>query len=148
MNFLEADPCELSSSAPANSLSSRNTKPDILRRQEVVTAGYVTTDDFGTDGDDTIHSKIPYYSYPNVFAANASFPTNGSLPAAVDVILVNYIIPNVITALKAVGGNYTTADFLTYLPGLISNQVLPIYASITPSWHPADGVCASGAGVS
>ena len=146
MNFLETDPCELENTAPSNGLSAPS-NVNILKRQDIVTAGYVTTDDFGTDGDDTIHSAIPHFPYPNVFQANASFPKNGSLPDAVDVVLVDYIIPNVLAALTQNGGNYTTASFLPYLPGLISNQVLPIYASITPSWHPADGVCKSGEGV-
>ncbi|CAD0022310.1 unnamed protein product [Aureobasidium pullulans] len=53
----------------------------IIRRQTTTTPGYVTTDDFGSDGDDTVHSKIPYYSVPNFFQANGSLPANGTLAA-------------------------------------------------------------------
>jgi hypothetical protein len=48
-------------------------------------------DDFRTDGDDTLHSAIPYYPQPNGFEADASFPTDGSMPAAVNLIFLDLI---------------------------------------------------------
>ncbi|KAI4600074.1 hypothetical protein KJ359_001175 [Pestalotiopsis sp. 9143b] len=40
----------------------------ITRRQEAdLSPGYTTTDDFGSDGDDTPHSSIPYYDLPNYY---------------------------------------------------------------------------------
>lgn len=75
-------------------LSRRDAQPDspaqrIRSRQAVVeTPGYTTTDDFGIDGDDTAHSKIPFYSIPNYFAGQAGFPTTGP-PATVDIVFVD-----------------------------------------------------------
>lgn len=57
----------------------------IVRRQETVTSGYVTTDDWGTDGDDTVHSDIPNYDLPGYWQAEANFP-EGEDPEAVDLI--------------------------------------------------------------
>lgn len=79
-------------------LSTKRSYPGgrIIRRQSTVnTPGYTTTDDFGTDGDDTPHSPIPYYSQPNVFQANASFPADGSKPATIDLVFLgkSYSLP-------------------------------------------------------
>ncbi|RCI14042.1 hypothetical protein L249_8032 [Ophiocordyceps polyrhachis-furcata BCC 54312] len=87
----------------------------IFRRQESVTPGYVTTDDWGDDGtagqsvvcstrekkqgltgrggagDDTEHSKIPSFTIPKYWEARASFPANGSEPERVDVVFVDFI---------------------------------------------------------
>jgi hypothetical protein len=111
-----------------------------------ITPGYTTSDDFGTDGDDTRHSNIPYYSQPNDFQANASFPTNGTLPTAVDVIFLDFIAPNVLSALSQAGANYTTADVLQYLPPAFdTNAYLPAYAKL--AWQANVPNCPVGAGV-
>lgn len=90
----------------------------IIRRQTTTTPGYTTSDDFGTDGDDTIHSKIAYYSYPDFFQANGSLPTNGTLEAdaKVDLIFLDYIAGSVVKVLDGLGANYTSADVTYYLP--------------------------------
>ncbi|KAK0748585.1 5'-nucleotidase [Apiosordaria backusii] len=44
------------------------------RRQEVLEVGYTTEDDFGADGDDTIHGKIPKFEIPAYFGTTAGFP--------------------------------------------------------------------------
>jgi len=67
----------------------RNT--GITRRQTVVTPGYVTSDDFGTDGDDTPHSSIPFFEVPNYVGGNASFPDDGSLLGDNDPVDVSLI---------------------------------------------------------
>jgi hypothetical protein len=55
----------------------------ITRRQVVdLTAGYTTTDDFGTDGDDTAHSTIPYYSIPDFFQGLGGFGEDGCTDTA------------------------------------------------------------------
>ncbi|KAI1981992.1 hypothetical protein LOZ53_000756 [Ophidiomyces ophidiicola] len=92
--------------------------------------GYITTDDFGTDGDDTPHSKIPYFEAPYNLQGNASFPANGSMPEKVDVVFTDYIASRaVLPALRQLGANYTTADVKPYLPpSFTSNDVLPQYA--------------------
>jgi hypothetical protein len=53
------------------------------RAAPALTPGYVTSDDFGTDGDDTPHSKIPNYDLPVYVQGNALFPATGK-PTSVD----------------------------------------------------------------
>lgn len=77
--------------------------------------GYVTTDDFGSDGDDTPHSKIPYYEAPNDVQAKAGFPEDGSSPEKVDVVFVDFIGATfVVPALNTIGGKYTAEDIKPY----------------------------------
>lgn len=57
----------------------------VVRRQEIVTPGYTTTDDWGTDGDDTKHSKIPEFPLPRYWQAQANVPKDKE-PAFVDLI--------------------------------------------------------------
>lgn len=122
----------------------------ITRRRitdDVTTAGYTTTDDFGSDGDDTVHSSIPAYSLPNDLQANASFPVDGSLPDKVDLVFLDFIGVNyVLPAINKVGGNYTKSDIQLYLPkDITSNMYLPEYAS--RNWRNNLSNCTAGEGV-
>ena len=121
----------------------------IVRRQtSAVTPGYTTSDDFGTDGDDTVHSAIPHYRTPNDFQANGSFPTNGSLPARVDLVFLDFIARDVLNALRGVGANYSTADVSYYLPKTFTtNSYLPLYAQQAPDWQANVPNCPVGLGV-
>ena len=104
------------------------------------------TDDFGTDGDDTIHSKIADYPQPNDLQANASFPSDGSEPETVDLIFLDFIASYVIPALNSVGASYTTADVSYYLPKTFTtNSYLPAYAKI--AWQANVPNCPVGEGV-
>lgn len=116
----------------------------IVRRQtSTLTPGYVTTDDFGTDGDDTPHSKIPNVSQPEMVQANASFPADKSTPQAVDLVFLDYIAPDVLGALKTAGASYTTADVSYYLPKTFTtNSYLPAYAKI--AWQAGAPNCPVG----
>ncbi|KAK3629028.1 hypothetical protein LTR56_018263 [Elasticomyces elasticus] len=127
----------------------KRTQGRVVRRQNFnPTPGYTTTDDFGTDGDDTIHSTIPYYSTPNDFQANGSFPVDGSLPETVDLIFLDFIAEDVVDALAAAGGNYTEADVSYYLPETFTtNSYLPIYAMQAEGWQKDVPNCPIGAGV-
>ncbi|KAI9814197.1 MAG: hypothetical protein M1827_003363 [Pycnora praestabilis] len=118
-----------------------------LRRQSTaLTPGYTTTDDFGSDGDDTPHSKIPYYSQPDDLQANASFPTNGSLPETVDLIFLDFIAEYILPALTGLGADYTMADVSYYLPqSFTTNSYLPAYAKI--AWQAGVPNCPVGEGV-
>lgn len=62
----------------------------ITKRQEVVdrVPGYTTIDDFGSDGDDTIHSPIPYYEVPQYYQGAGGFGTEGCTDVA-DVVFVD-----------------------------------------------------------
>lgn len=103
----------------------------ISRRQAVVTPGYVTTDDFGSDGDDTPHSVIPSYHQPNYAQGNASFPADGSAPAVVDLIFLDYFASTVVTVLNQMGGQYKIADVRNYIdPSFSVQSYLPEYARL------------------
>lgn len=58
----------------------------VTRRQVVDDAdlvkGYTTTDDFGSDGDDTAHSEIPYYDVPDFFQGEGGFGDEGCTDTA------------------------------------------------------------------
>ena len=56
-----------------------------VRRQEVITPGYVTKDDWGTDGDDTNHTAVPFMRNPGYYESRGGFPTEGN-PEVVDVV--------------------------------------------------------------
>lgn len=109
-------------------------------------SNFVFIDDLGTDGDDTIHSKIPQFPQPNDLQANASFPADGSLPKTVDLVFfdfigVNYILP----AVNSVGGKYTKDNILYYIDKEFdSNWYIPEYAKRKWSKGP---VCPVGTGV-
>ncbi|KAK5736515.1 hypothetical protein LTR17_007333 [Elasticomyces elasticus] len=127
----------------------KRTQGRVIRRQNFnPTPGYTTTDDFGTDGDDTIHSTIPYYSTPNDFQANGTFPADGSSPETVDLIFLDFIAEDVVNALSAAGANYTDADVSYYLPKTFTtNSYLPLYAQQAPAWQADVLNCPIGAGV-
>ncbi|GKT44496.1 secretory component protein SHR3 [Colletotrichum spaethianum] len=96
----------------------------IVRRQ-TITPGYTTSDDFGTDGDDTVHSEIPTYNYPDFFQANGSFPDDGSLSdeTKVDLIFLDYVAGSVVSVLRSLGVNYTSDDVSYYLPSVSGPNV-------------------------
>ncbi|KAI8622868.1 Metallo-dependent phosphatase-like protein [Xylariaceae sp. FL1651] len=94
----------------------------VTRRQVVdLVPGYTTTDDWGTDGDDTAHSPIPYYNIPDFFQGAAGFDANGRADA-VDVVFVDFIESDVLAILGSnyssasvdyyIGANFTTQDYL------------------------------------
>ena len=130
----------------ANSIPMTRGKHRLQKR--TITPGYTTTDDFGTDGDDTLHSAIPFYEQPNDFQANASFPTNGSLPATIDLIFLDFIASDVIGALAQTGLNYTEDQVQQYLPPAFdTNAYLPAYAKQAPDWQANVPNCPVGLGV-
>lgn len=143
-----------------------------LQRRQVakLTPGYVTTgipffsmhrliqchlnpfanillDDFGVDGDDTPHSKIPNYPQPNDVQGKAAFPADGSDPKTVDLIFLDFIAKKyVIPALQSLGGKYTVDDIKEYLPtSFTTNSYLPAYAKL--KWQAGVPNCPVGTGV-
>lgn len=121
----------------------------LIRRQSTTpTPGYTTTDDFGTDGDDTVHSKIPNYSQPNDLQANASFPTNGSVPATVDLVFLDFIASYIVNALNTadVGGAFSLSQVSYYMPmSFTTNSYLPAYAKV--AWQANVPNCPVGEGI-
>ena len=102
----------------------------------MLTPGYTTTDAFGTDGDDTPHSKIPNFAQPENVQANASFTTSTTGPQiSIDLVFLDYIASDVIDALNSLvgagGRNYTTTDLSYYMPpSFTTNSYLPAYAKV------------------
>lgn len=149
MQVPESDGClDPTLSLISGSSHSHDLKPrGIVRRQTVTnTPGYTTTDDFGTDGDDTVHSKIPYYAQPNYVQGNASFPTDGTTPATVDVVFLDYFASTVVSILNKLGGKYTTSDVAYYVDKNFTTQdYLPAYAK--SHWQANVPNCPVGQGV-
>lgn len=71
--------------------STDSTPLGIGRRQVQETQGYTTTDDFGTDGDDTEHSAIPSFSIPLYYMATGGYPKCRN-PDKVDVIFIDLCV--------------------------------------------------------
>jgi hypothetical protein len=114
MPLLERDSCidpTLGAISPSTDLKPRG----VTRRQQVVTPGYVTTDDFGTGGDDTPHSAIPDYDVPGYVQGEGGFPT-GAAPTTVDLIFLDFIASDVLSILTSLGATYTMNDVTYYLP--------------------------------
>ena len=121
----------------------------LIRRQNTApTPGYTTSDDFGTDGDDTVHSKIPNFSQPNDLQANASFPLDGSEPETVDLVFLDFIASYVVNALNspAVGGKFDVSQVSYYIDKeFTTNSYLPAYAKI--AWQANVPNCPVGEGI-
>lgn len=101
-----------------------------FRRQTTaeLTEGYITTDAFGTDGDDTAHTAIPQFTYPHFFQALGSFPEDGSDPEAVDLIFIDFIAASILQHLASAGTNYTEADVQVYMNDKFTTKTyLPLF---------------------
>ncbi|KAE8387353.1 Metallo-dependent phosphatase-like protein [Aspergillus alliaceus] len=102
----------------ASLLSSDHSKPKLI-------PGYTTTDDQGSDGDDTIHLPISFYRVPNCI--HALIPTNASsVPKTVDLVYIDFIEPYVALAAKFAGlGVDFTRDSNVYMPATtLTNLIL------------------------
>jgi 2',3'-cyclic-nucleotide 2'-phosphodiesterase (5'-nucleotidase family) len=121
----------------------------LIRRQSTApTPGYITKDDFGTDGDDTVHSRIPNFSQPNDLQANGSFPVDGTLPKTVDLVFLDFIASYIVNALNTpdVGGKFSLSQVSYYLPkSFTTNSYLPAYAKI--AWQANVPNCPVGEGI-
>ncbi|KAK1589959.1 calcineurin-like phosphoesterase [Colletotrichum navitas] len=121
----------------------------IVRRQ-TVTPGYTTSDDFGTDGDDTAHSKITRYDLPDFIQVNASVPDDGSISddTKVDLIFLDFVANSVISVLRSLGANYTSKDTSYYLPSTFTtNSYLPAFAKMDAAWQANMPNCPVGQGI-
>lgn len=75
--------------------------------------GYTTTDDAGSDGDDTIHAPIRFYDVPNCIQANINFDNkdkNAPAPEKVDLVYNEFIEKWILLALRFLGVTYTIED--------------------------------------
>jgi len=121
----------------------------LIRRQSTApNPGYTTKDDFGTDGDDTVHSAIPNFSQPNDLQANASFPLDGSMPKTVDLVFLDFIASYIVDALNQpdVGGDFSVSQVEYYIDeSFTTNSYLPAYAKV--AWQENVPNCPVGEGI-
>lgn len=96
-----------------------------------LTPGYTTTDDSGTDGDDTIHAPITFYRVPNCIESRIAFsPASSKIPnpqtpislqsedpTSIDLIYVDFIESYILLALKFLGTDYEEKDTGVYMQG-------------------------------
>ncbi|CAD6565352.1 MAG: hypothetical protein ASARMPREDX12_009236 [Alectoria sarmentosa] len=89
-----------------------------------LTPGYTTTDDAGSDGDDTIHAPIKFYRVPNALESRIGFPPASredseeyADPASVDLVYVDFIENYILLALKFLGTDYAQRDTDVYMEG-------------------------------
>jgi 2',3'-cyclic-nucleotide 2'-phosphodiesterase (5'-nucleotidase family) len=86
-----------------------------------LTPGYTTTDDGGSEGDDTMHAPITFYRVPNCLESRIDFPPTSTEaptdPASVDLIYVDFIESYILLALKFLGTDFEEKDTEVYMPG-------------------------------
>lgn len=91
----------------------------LTNNRPTIIPGYTTYDDFGADGDDTVHSEIIWYPSPKVIQGTASFPEDWEVnpPETVDVVFVDFIGWNVAAGLNEIAGRgmWTVTDFEPYM---------------------------------
>ena len=113
-----------------------------LKEDKDLTPGYTTTDDAGTDGDDTIHAPITFYRVPNCIESRIAFPPTTSSsktktntqtptsmqseedPTAIDLIYVDFIESYILLALKFLGTDYEEEDTGVYMRGETLTSVI------------------------
>ena len=76
--------------------------------QEKLPKGYVTHDDFGADGDDTLHRAVVNFPVPNVIQ---SVEINDEVDSPVNLVFYSFITPNIIWSLKEL--NFSTEQVPT-----------------------------------
>jgi hypothetical protein len=80
--------------------------------------GYTTHDDAGSDGDDTVHSEIKFYSVPNCIQSIIGFKANDDkLPETVDLMYNEFIQKWVLLALEYLGQKHTSDDTKSWADG-------------------------------
>lgn len=85
--------------------------------------GYTTTDDAGTDGDDTIHSPISFYRVPNVIQSMVN-TTEIADDDVIDVVFNEFIQPYLLLALRFTGQIYEDGDTKSYMGGKSFTELL------------------------
>ncbi|KAK0267034.1 hypothetical protein LTR35_016611 [Friedmanniomyces endolithicus] len=143
---IRRDDCQ--SPHPDQLLGKRAVASAIKRQSIALTPGYTTTDDLGSDGDDTLHSHIANYvdSIPAFIGANASLTSSLTATSPVDLIFIDYIDSDVLPALALLGATYTMLDIQYYINSSFStNTYLNVYAQ--KAWSANITNCPVGVGV-
>lgn len=96
---------------------------DLDLHVEKLTKGYVTYDDFGNKGDDTIHKAVINYPVPNV-VQSVELKHNGR-KAPVDVVFYDFITPNVKEVFQQLDYPFPEVEYYSdrYLGQLLNDYV-------------------------
>ncbi|KAK3067840.1 hypothetical protein LTR53_015043, partial [Teratosphaeriaceae sp. CCFEE 6253] len=97
--------------------------------------GYTTYDDFGSDGDDTVHQRIQFYDVPNCVAASLHFPAASTGEEAgqghgegeeytVDIVYNEFIQAWVLLALRYLGQEFAANETAVAVAGRTMTDVL------------------------
>ncbi|KAJ4365974.1 hypothetical protein N0V95_000351 [Ascochyta clinopodiicola] len=98
----------------------------MLSNSPALIPGYTTRDDAGTDGDDTIHSKIAFYNVPNCIQSSVDFDPHNreEEPQVVDLMYNEFIQKWVLMALQYMGQKYTSDDTEVYAGGKMFTDII------------------------
>ena len=98
------------------------------KHEEDLLPGYTTSDDAGSDGDDTIHAPIQFYKVPNCLESRIGLsPTSIGRdpgPESVDLVYVDFIERYILLALKFLGTDYSAADTAVYMKGQTLTDII------------------------
>ncbi|KAL9109977.1 MAG: hypothetical protein Q9227_005500 [Pyrenula ochraceoflavens] len=90
--------------------------------------GYTTKDDDGSDGDDTLHSPLPFYDVPNCIQAEIKVSKSKGDLETVDVVYIEFIEPWVMLAFKFLGIEFSADQTAPYMAGKSLTELLA-------QWH-------------
>jgi 2',3'-cyclic-nucleotide 2'-phosphodiesterase (5'-nucleotidase family) len=97
--------------------------------------GYVTYDDYGNDGDDTLHKPWPFVILPNAVQAEQNIPESATDDTKIDIVIYDFLLPFVLRAFAKIG--YPVDEYHSY-GGLNTVELLTNYVNQT--W-PAEKLC-------
>ena len=103
---------------------------------EDLTPGYLTTDDAGAEGDDTLHKPIPFFKVPNCIQVPVNYDAD-SPPETVDVVYNEFIQPWILLALNYLGFGVADNDTAVYMEGQTLTSVISNW--IEDNWECEEG---------
>ena len=92
--------------------------------------GYTTQDDAGSDGDDTVHSKIQFFKVPTFIESRIGFSTAEEERTSIDhsqkfagadtadLVFLEFVQPYVLLALNFLGADYELKDTNEFMEGV------------------------------
>jgi hypothetical protein len=123
-------PSLFSSSRSVDVDTGRTQKP-MLAEEPALIPGYTTQDDAGSDGDDTVHSRIDFYNVPNCIQSAVGFdPAKADEePQTVDLMYNEFIQKWILMALQFIGQKYTSDDTEVYAQGKSFTDIMTDWVS-------------------
>ena len=96
-----------------------------LSAKIAIRPGYVTSDDDGSDGDDTVHSDIFRYKLPQVMETRVDWPLDDNVTVTnVDVVYNGFIEGWVLHALNFLGSPHNSSSTSPYMEGTSLTTVI------------------------